>query len=192
MASGFIQRFKGKITTFPGGIFQGGVASQATFINSGAPTNGTSGTLANVAPPGSRLVNTATGTEYANLGTLASPTWTAVSGSLGGQVSVANPVTAVGSTRASAALISSSISVVATAASGTGVQVLAASALGIGASQTIYNNTANAIKVYAAGSDTIDTVAGSTGVTLSGTAAARFTVLAATAFQSNLLGLKSA
>jgi hypothetical protein len=191
MATGFMQRFKGKITTFPGGIYQGGVQSFATFANSGAPTSGSSGTLANIAPAGSELVDTTTGTKYVNTGTTAAPTWTPGSGGLAPS-SVANPVTAAGTTRAGAVALTTGIAVVATAAANSGVVVLAASALGIGAGQTIYNNTANAIKVYAAGTDTIDTTAGSTGVTLSATAAARFTVLAASTFQSNLLGLKSA
>lgn len=189
--NGFVQRFKGKITTFPGGIYQGGVQSLATFINSGAPTNGTSGTLANIAPAGSELVDTTTGFRYVNTGTTANPTWTASSGGLS-PASVANPVTAAGTTRAGATALSTAISVVATVAANSGVVVLSAATLGIGAGQVIYNNSATALKVYAAGTDTIDTAAGSTGVTLSATAAARFTVLAASTFQSNLLGLKSA
>ena len=191
MATGFMQRWKGKVTTFPGGIYQGGVQSLATFVNSGAPTSGGSGTLANIAPAGSELVDTTTGYRYVNTGTTATPTWTPASGGLA-PASVSNPVTALGSTRAGATAISSAINVVATAAAGTGVQVKTAAALGIGASQVIYNNTTNAIKVYCEDGTTIDAAAGSTGVTLSATAAARFTVLAATTFQSNLLGLKSA
>ena len=191
MANGFMQRWKGKVTVFAGGIYQNGVQSLATFVNSGAPINGTSGTLANIAPAGSELVDTTTGYRYTNTGTTANPTWTPSTGGLAPS-SVANPVTAAGTTRAGATALSSAISVVATAAAGSGVMVLSAATLGIGVSQTIYNDTATAIKVYAAGSDTIDTAAGSTGVTLSGTAAARFTVLAAATFQSNLLGLKSA
>lgn len=191
MASGFMQRFKGKITTFPGGIYQGGVQSIATFVNSGAPTNGTSGTLANIAPVGSELVDTTTGYRYVNTGTAVSPTWTASSGGLSPS-SVANPVTAAGTTRAGATALSSAINVVATVAASSGVMVLSAATLGIGAAQTVYNNSATALKVYAAGTDTIDGTAGSTGVTLSATAAARFTVLAASTLQSNLLGLKSA
>jgi hypothetical protein len=191
MATGFMQRWKGKVTTFAGGIYQGGVQSFATFANSGAPTNGTSGTLANIAPAGSELVDTTTGYCYTNTGTTASPTWTPSTGGLA-PASVANPVTAAGTTRAGATALSSAISVVATVAAGSGVQVLTAAALGIGAAQTIYNTSAAALKVYCEDGTTIDGTAGSTGVTLSATAAARFTVLAAGTFRSNLLGLKSA
>lgn len=53
----------------------GGSAS-AVFTNAGAPSNGTSGTLAGVAPPGSLLVDTTNKNLYQNTNTLASPTWT--------------------------------------------------------------------------------------------------------------------
>lgn len=189
MTTGFTQRFMGRITTRIGGIFQNGVASQATFVNAGAPTNGTSGTLAGIATPGTHLIDTTNGVTYVNTGTSLSPVWT-VGGSL--PQSITNPVTAIGSTRAGAVALSTSLNVIATAAAGTGAQLGAVTAIGVGGAQIIYNNTANAVKVYCADGVTIDTVAGSTGVTLSGTTAARFTVVSSTAVQSNLLGLKSA
>ena len=208
MASGFVQRFKGKITTFVGGIYQGGAPSQAVFVNAGVPTGGTSGTLAGIATIGSLLIDTTNGVTYQNTGTAASPTWTvfAAGGNAaitGGTItgatftnnkrSVTNPVTALGSTRAGATVLATTdINVIATAAAGTGVQLVGSATLGIGGEQILYNNTATAIKVYGAGSDTIDTIAATTGVTMSATTAAKFTVLASTTFQSNLLGLKSA
>jgi hypothetical protein len=48
------------------------------YLNAGAPTNGTSGTLFGTAAVGALLVNTLTGKLYVNSGTVASPTWTLV------------------------------------------------------------------------------------------------------------------
>lgn len=45
--------------------------------HSGAPTNGTSGTFANVASVGDLLVDTTNAVLYINTGTSASPTWSA-------------------------------------------------------------------------------------------------------------------
>lgn len=47
------------------------------FAWAGAPTNGSSGTLAGIANPGTVYINTNTETRYTNTGTKASPTWTA-------------------------------------------------------------------------------------------------------------------
>lgn len=49
-----------------------------TYTNAGAPTNGTSGTLAGVAEKGSLLTDTTNAKLYINTNTLASPTWTVV------------------------------------------------------------------------------------------------------------------
>lgn len=46
------------------------------MCDSGAPTDGTSGTGANFAGRGSTYVDTATGNKYLNTGTKASPVWT--------------------------------------------------------------------------------------------------------------------
>jgi hypothetical protein len=48
------------------------------FVNAGVPTNGTTGTGAGLAGPGSTCTNSVTGTKYLNTGTLASPTWTQI------------------------------------------------------------------------------------------------------------------
>jgi len=45
------------------------------FADAGAPTNGTSGTGAGFAGPGSLYFNTTTGKAYINSNTKASPTW---------------------------------------------------------------------------------------------------------------------
>lgn len=52
------------------------------FTNSGVPVNGTSGTFVRYAAPGSLLVDTLTGTWYSNIGTLASPIWSNVTGAV--------------------------------------------------------------------------------------------------------------
>ena len=53
-------------------------ARQRTWLNAGAPTNGTSGTHAGAANPGDLLVDTTNFNLYINTNTLASPTWTEV------------------------------------------------------------------------------------------------------------------
>lgn len=51
-------------------------ARQRPFQNAGAPSSGTSGTLAGFAPAGAFLQDTANGVLYVNEGTAASPYWT--------------------------------------------------------------------------------------------------------------------
>ena len=53
-------------------------SSPRPYTNAGAPTNGTSGTLAGTAAKGALLVNTSNGKLYVNSGTAASPTWTLI------------------------------------------------------------------------------------------------------------------
>lgn len=48
------------------------------WVFEGAPSNGSTGTLAGVAGLGSKYLNATTGASYINTGTKASPTWTAV------------------------------------------------------------------------------------------------------------------
>ncbi len=48
------------------------------YTNAGSPTSGTSGTLANIAGPGSLLVDTTNKTLYQNTSTKASPTWSQI------------------------------------------------------------------------------------------------------------------
>lgn len=47
-------------------------------VNAGAPSNGTSGTLAGYAGKGMLLIDTTNGKLYINTNTKASPTWTVV------------------------------------------------------------------------------------------------------------------
>jgi hypothetical protein len=56
------------------------------ILGTGTPTSGTGGTGAGFAWPGSTYTDMATGFEYRNTGSLASPTWTLGSGTLGGVV----------------------------------------------------------------------------------------------------------
>lgn len=51
----------------------------AIIPNAGAPTNGTSGTFAGKAGPGCLLVDTTNAVLYVNVGTKASPVWSAIS-----------------------------------------------------------------------------------------------------------------
>lgn len=53
------------------------------FPIAAVPTNGTSGTGANVLGKGALVVNTLTGLYYANTGTKASPVWTGIGGAAG-------------------------------------------------------------------------------------------------------------
>ncbi len=82
---------------------------------------------------------------------------------------------AAGTNRATALALAADINQVATAAAGTGVALPTATAPG----QTVdvYNDGANAIKVYAQGTDTIDGTAGATGVTLTNAKRCRYTVM---------------
>ena len=70
--------FKGGLQFFKNGISFKGNASVAS--GSGAPTNGTSGTLAGKAAKGSLYLDYTNGAEYMNTGTQASPTWTLIAG----------------------------------------------------------------------------------------------------------------
>lgn len=91
MATGFVQRFKGKIKA--GLIYTGSAATAgiwlengAAFVkagqfwtNAGAPVNGSgSGTFKGVAQPGDLLSDTTNLKLYQNTNTSASPTWTLI------------------------------------------------------------------------------------------------------------------
>ncbi len=108
------------------------------------------------------------------------------------QASVGNALTAVGTNRATALPLTKAINVISTAAASTGVTLPAAATVGIGGSVIIFHNGANAIKVYGAGSDTIDTVAGATGVTLTNALRCQYFVTAALTYVSAQLGVVSA
>lgn len=108
-------------------------------------------------------------------------------------LSTANALTALGSTRADALALTKAINNVTVVASGNGVILPSAAVVGIGGAVLVFNSDASdALKVYAAGSDTIDTVAGSTGVTLTATKRCLYFCVAANTFISAQLGVISA
>lgn len=104
----------------------------------------------------------------------------------------ANALTAAGTTRANALVLAASINNITTAAASTGVVLPPAAQVGIGGTVFIYNAGASVIKVYAAGSDTIDTIAGATGVSLTNAKRCQYTVVAAATWVSAQLGVVSA
>ncbi len=77
--------------------------------------------------------------------------------------STAPTVSAAGTDQSDATALSAVTNDVTTVASGTGVKLPAAVS---GAKITVYNNGANALQVYSSGSETINGVAGATGITL--------------------------
>lgn len=105
--------------------------------------------------------------------------------------SAATALTAAGTTRTDALALTKAINNVTTAGASTGVVLPASATVGVGGRVVIYNNGANAIKVYAAGSDTIDGTAGSSGVTLTNALRCEYRVIASGAFLSAKLGATS-
>ena len=103
--------------------------------------------------------------------------------------SVGNALTAVGADRAAALQLAKQVNNVTTAASGTGV-ILPVGVIGMVI--TVYNAGAHPIKVYASASETIDTVAGVTGVTLTNAKRCQYTFVAANTWISAQLGVISA
>ncbi len=103
--------------------------------------------------------------------------------------SVGGALTAVGTNRATALQLAKEVNNVTTAGSGTGV-ILPVGVIGMRI--TVFNAGANAIQVYATASETIDTVAGSTGVPLTNTKRADFFFTAANTWISAQLGVVSA
>ena len=70
MATGFVQRFKGKIAV-KSPLFMDGLALFSS--NPGTPVNGGAGTGAGVVDPGAILLDTTNKALYQNTGTRASP-----------------------------------------------------------------------------------------------------------------------
>ncbi len=103
--------------------------------------------------------------------------------------SVGNALSAAGTTRADATQLAKSRNIISTATSGTGV-ILPVGVIGMRVS--VFNNGANAVQVYASGSETIDTVAGATGVPLTNTKRADFFFNAANTWLSAQMGVVSA
>lgn len=107
----------------------------------------------------------------------------------GGGTSAANALTAIGNNRATALLLSSSVTHLTTAAAGTGVALPLSSP---GMIFVVFNDGASPIKVYAAGTDTIDGVAGATGVTLTNAKRCGYWCVAPGVWLSAQLGVISA
>lgn len=103
--------------------------------------------------------------------------------------STANTLTAAGTVRADALQLTASYNRLTTVATGTGV-ILPSS--NVGARIVIFNSGANAVKVYAQGSETIDGIAGSTGVTLTNALRCEFICIADQTWISAQLGAASA
>jgi copper(I)-binding protein len=103
--------------------------------------------------------------------------------------SVGNALTAVGTNRATSLALTKDINVIGTAAAGTGVTLPTGI---VGMVVTVFNEGANAIKVYGAGSDTIDGAAAATGVTLTNAKRASYYCVAAATWISAQLGVASA
>lgn len=103
--------------------------------------------------------------------------------------SVGAGLTAVGTNRGTALQLAKEVNYVGTAASGTGV-ILPVGVVGMRIS--VFNAGANAIKVYASGSETIDGTAGSTGVTLTNALRCDYFFTAANTWVSAQLGAVSA
>lgn len=107
------------------------------------------------------------------------------------QTNITTTLTAVGTTRATGLALTAQSNIITTAAASTGVVLPSAALVGIGGWVDVFNAGANAIKVYAAGTDTIDTIAGATGVTLTNAKTARFFVEAALTWRSAQWGAVS-
>lgn len=106
--------------------------------------------------------------------------------------SMGNALSAAGTTRADATQLAKQINQVTTAAAGTGVILPASATAGIGAVVIVFNAGANALQVYGSGSDTIDGVAGSTGVPLTNAKRCIYILVAANTWISAQLGVVSA
>ena len=191
------------------------------FTANGTPVNGTSGTLAGVAPIGALLITSEPQT-YQNSGTQASPTWTAgVSGAAvaitGGTIDGA-PIG--GSTPAAAAVTTLSASglVKYSAASGLTASTTQTQAGGLaltaqinevatvanasdavtlaaltpGQWQDIYNDGSHAMKVFPAASGNIDGAGANAAVTLTNALRCRYTCTATNVIKSSQLGVVSA
>ena len=155
------------------------------------------GTVASMTPTGSSTINieniwkaTGTGTPSTSVSTFSGNLVSAAYGS----TSVATTLTAAGTTQATALALTSQINTVTTAAASTGVALPAASTVGVGGYVIVFNAGANPIKVYGVngGSDTIDGVAGATGVTLTNAKRCIYYVTAANTWISAQLGVVSA
>lgn len=103
--------------------------------------------------------------------------------------SVGNALTATGTTRADALQLANEVNRLTTVAAGTGA-ILPVGVVGMRI--RIYQSGANPVKVYASASETIDGVAGATGVTLTNALRCEYEFVAANTWISAQLGVVSA
>lgn len=103
--------------------------------------------------------------------------------------SVGNALTAAGTTRADALQLAKEVNNVTTAAASTGVLLPVGV---VGMRIVVFNGGANTIQVYGAGSETIDGVAGATGVPLTNAKRCEYFFVAANTWVSAQLGVVSA
>lgn len=144
--------------------------------------------LPNLTVPGQQVQTPLTG--YEEVEVAAGPVFTvATTAAIADTALVDQTVTATGSSRTGAYAIVANITNVTTAAASTGVVLPAA--VKPGARRTIFNNGANAITVYANGTDTIDGTAGATGVTLTNGNRCQYIEVATGKWISALLGATS-
>ena len=158
------------------------VASTASAVNNIIVTNAATGSAPSIAVGG-------TGADTnRNLTIAAAGTGSVVMSNLLAQTA-ATGLSAAGTTRADALALTAQANNITTAAASTGV-ILPASQVGVWV--YVSNAGASAIKVYGAGSDTIDGTAGSTGVTLTNAKRCMYYCVAANTYVSAQMGVASA
>lgn len=224
---GIMQRFLGGISASLLSLTQGGIqvdGSPATvpFTTTGAPTNGTGGTLAGIAVKGALLIDLTNAAFYQNTNTQASPTWTALTsatgagtytgtfdGVIGGNTPAAGTFTGTTSTGIDTDSVANALTASATQtrAGGTAltkainrVTTVATSgnavtlpSLAAGQSCIVINDGANPMSVFPNGaSGTIDGGSAGAAVTLTNTKRARFICVATNTIISAQLGAVSA
>lgn len=143
--------------------FGGGTSVAA---NAGAPTNGTSGTFAgtSLAYPSALLIDTTNKALYQNTNTKLSPTWSKIAsaGVLAPELAQDNVTAGTTQTQAGATALTGQVVRVGTVATaGDGVRLPTSVA---GLIVTLVNDGANPMKVYGAGTDTINSIATATGL----------------------------
>ena len=148
-----------------------------TYTNAGAPTNGTSGTLAGLAEIGSLLIDTTNKVLYQNTGTLLSPTWLQVFPTLR---SVLTGLTA-GTTQSisGGVALTAAWNVLATVANVGDAATLPA--LSVGQEVVVFNRGANPAKIFPNASGiAIDSNGAGSSVTLTNAKSALFRGISST------------
>lgn len=174
------------------GLYRAGANSFVLVANGAAQATITTGGINGIVGATTPAAGSFTTLAASGTSALAAVTATSVTTSTYAAQSVGNALTAAGTTRADALQLAKQINNVTTAAAGTGVILPASASAGIGAIIVVFNAGANAMQVYGAGSDTIDGVAGSTGVPLTNAKRCMYILVAANTWVSAQLGVVSA